>query len=174
MAGIEDWDYARSPSCLRVDPHADLVRRFYDAFARRDAEGMAACYHPDVVFRDPVFGELKGRRAADMWRMLVARADSLQVEARNVKADEREGSARWVARYRFGKAKRPVANEVEARFAFRDGLIARHEDAFDLWRWSRMALGLPGALLGWTPMLRARIRRDALRGLDAYGRARSS
>lgn len=151
-----------------MHPHAALLERFYQAFDARDAESMAGCYHDDVVFRDPVFGELRGERARDMWRMLVARATDLRVQASDVRADDAEGSARWVATYSFGKARRPVRNVIGARFAFRDGLIARHVDAFSLWRWAGMALGPSGRLLGWAPPVRARIRAQARDGLDAF------
>ena len=144
------------------------MRRFYERFAARDADGMAECYHDDIIFSDPVFGELRGERARDMWRMLLARADGLAVEAHDVRADDREGAARWVATYAFGHRRRPVRNVVDARFAFRDGRILRHEDAFSLWRWSGMALGPAGWALGWTPPMRRRIRRDARRALDAF------
>ena len=43
----------------------------------------------------------------------------------------------------------------------RDGRIARHEDRFDLYAWSRQALGVPGMLLGWAPLVQNRIRRQA-------------
>lgn len=148
--------------------NAALLRRFYDAFDARDAEAMAACYHDDVAFSDPVFGELSGEAARDMWRMLCARATDLRVTVGEVRADDREGSARWVATYSFGRGARPVRNDIRARFVFRDGRIARHDDAFSLWRWSGMALGPAGALLGWAPPVRARIRRDARKGLDAF------
>ena len=62
-----------------MHPHESLVREFYAAFARKDAEGMAHCYHPEVFFSDPVFPSLRGEEAADMWRMLLARASDLQV-----------------------------------------------------------------------------------------------
>lgn len=156
-----------------MHPHAALVQRFYAAFDARDAEAMAACYHPDVVFSDPVFGELRGERARDMWRMLVARGRDLRVSVEGIEADEARGSARWTATYTFGKARRSVRNVIDARFAFRDGLIVRHDDSFSLWRWARMALGPAGALLGWTPMLRRRVRADAHRGLDAFVASRS-
>jgi ketosteroid isomerase-like protein len=149
-------------------PNAALIQRFYAAFDARDAEAMAACYHQDVVFSDPVFGELRGERARDMWRMLCGRAMDLTVVASDVRADDAEGSARWVATYSFGKAGRPVRNVIDARFAFRDGLIVRHADSFPLWKWSRMALGPAGVLLGWTPMVQGRIRGDARKGLDAF------
>lgn len=149
-------------------PNAALLARFYAAFQARDADAMAACYHPDVVFEDPVFGELRGARAAAMWRMLVGRARDLTVTVGDVRADDDAGSATWVAAYRFGKKGRPVRNVIRARFAFRDGRIVEHRDSFGLWRWSRMALGPVGWAFGWTPFVQARIRRDARRGLEAF------
>ncbi|HEX8244243.1 MAG TPA: hypothetical protein VF541_12120, partial [Longimicrobium sp.] len=59
-------------------------------------------------------------------------------------------------------------NRVDAAFAFRDGLIVRHDDRFPFWRWARQALGPAGLLLGWTPLLRARVAKMAGAGLDAY------
>lgn len=153
---------------MAVHPNAALVHRFYAAFAVRDAETMVACYAPDVVFRDPAFGELRGARAGDMWRMLVGRAKDLRVEASDVRADDATGSARWVATYTFGKTGRRVRNVIDARFRFRDGRIVEHEDTFDLWRWSRMALGPTGTFLGWTPMVRQKVRAEANRGLDTF------
>nr|MBA2321513.1 nuclear transport factor 2 family protein [Deltaproteobacteria bacterium] len=58
-----------------------LVNKFYAAFAQRDGESMAACYHPDVHFSDPVFPDLRGRDAGDMWRMLTSTGKDLQVVA---------------------------------------------------------------------------------------------
>ena len=151
-----------------MHPHETLIHRFYERFQALDGEGMAACYHPDVVFSDPVFGELRGPRAGDMWRMLTARAKDLRIEASRIQADDAKGSAHWVARYSFGKEARPVVNEIDARFAFRDGLIVRHDDTFSLTKWAGMALGPTGKLLGWTPMVQRKIRANARRGLDEF------
>ena len=57
---------------------------------------------------------------------------------------------------------------MRAAFRFRDGLIADHVDAFDFWRWARQALGPSGLLLGWTPMLRSKVRGQALAGLRQF------
>jgi ketosteroid isomerase-like protein len=149
-------------------PNSALIERFYEAFQRRDAETMAACYTDDIVFSDPAFGELHGEEARDMWRMLVARAQQFSLTFDNVAADERSGHAHWVARYLFSQTGRTVENRIQARFVFRDGCIAEHHDSFDLWRWSRQALGLKGALLGWTPFVQGAIRAQARKVLDAY------
>ena len=136
------------------------VREFYAAFDRHDGDAMAAMYAPDGHFRDPAFGDLTGEEAGRMWRMLTARADDLSVELAEVAADG--SSARWIAKYTFTQTGRPVVNDVRAAFTWReDGLIADHVDSFSFWTWSRQALGAPGLLLGWTPLLRASVRSKA-------------
>jgi ketosteroid isomerase-like protein len=149
-------------------PNTELIQRFYEAFQRRDAEAMAACYADDVVFSDPVFGELRGEEARDMWRMLVARAQQFSLTFAEVDADERIGRAQWLARYLFSQTGRTVVNRIQARFVFRDGRIVEHRDSFDLWRWARQALGFKGALLGWSPAVQRAIRAQARKGLDAF------
>ncbi|HEY2000241.1 nuclear transport factor 2 family protein [Paraburkholderia sp.] len=148
--------------------NAELIQRFYEAFQKLDAEAMAACYADDVVFSDPVFGELRGEAARDMWRMLTSRAQDFSLTFAEVEANEGLGSARWVARYLFSQTGRSVVNRIHAQFVFRDGRIVEHRDTFDLWRWARQALGVKGALLGWTPFVQGAIRAQARRGLDAY------
>ena len=149
-------------------PHALLIEKLYTAFQRRDAEAMVACYADDVWFSDPVFHDLRGPRAGAMWRMLTARATSLEVTFANVRADDTTGSAHWEARYVFSATGRRVHNVVEARFELRDGKIVRHADSFDLWRWAGMALGAKGKLLGWAPPVRNAIHDKAMRGLEAF------
>ncbi len=148
--------------------NAELIRRFYAAFAARDGGAMASLYAPDARFSDPVFGELRREQPGAMWRMLTGRAQDLEVELLEHEADGDRGSARWVARYTFTQTGRPVRNEVQAEFVFFDGLIAQHRDQFDFYRWSRQALGLPGLLLGWTPILRGATRRRARASLDQF------
>lgn len=82
-----------------MHPNARLITRFYEAFGRRDAQTMATCYHKDVEFSDPVFPDLKGIEASDMWRMLAARATDLVVRFEVKNADDRRGAAHWDADY---------------------------------------------------------------------------
>jgi ketosteroid isomerase-like protein len=149
-------------------PNESLIERFYNAFAARDGDGMAACYAPDVRFSDPVFGELRGAEAGAMWRMLAARATDLRLELLEHEADGDRGSANWRAHYTFTQTGRPVVNDVHASFQFAGGLIAEHRDAFDFYRWARQALGPTGLILGWTPLLRSSVRRRARAGLDEF------
>jgi ketosteroid isomerase-like protein len=151
-----------------LHPNAQLIQTFYACFTRRDAAGMTACYHPQIVFSDPVFVELRGERAVAMWRMLCERGRDLAITFADVSADEQRGRAHWEARYTFSKAGRQVHNVIEAAFEFQEGKIIRHTDTFNLWRWAGMALGPTGLLLGWTPMVQAAIRREALQGLERF------
>lgn len=149
-------------------PNANLLVRFYEAFQRLDADAMVRCYADDIVFSDPAFGELRGDAARDMWRMLTRRAQDFSLTFSNVEANDRTGRASWIATYVFSQTGRTVVNRIDARFVFRDGLIAEHRDAFDMWRWARQALGLKGLLLGWTPLVRRAVRVRARKALDAY------
>lgn len=150
------------------DANIALITRFYQAFQRLDAEAMVACYSPEVVFSDPAFGTLRGKDAADMWRMLASRAKDFSLTFDSVRADERSATAHWVATYLFSQTGRVVVNDIQARFGIRDGLIVEHHDHFDLWRWARQALGTKGLLLGWTPLVQGKIRQQAAKGLRAF------
>ena len=152
--------------------HQALITRFYQAFQQLDAQAMAACYTDDVLFSDPVFGELRGQSAADMWRMLTSRAKDFSLTFDQVQADGQRGSAHWVATYVFSQTGATVVNDIQARFVFRDGKICEHHDHFDLWRWSRQALGTKGLLLGWTPLVTNAIRAQAQKGLKAFQASR--
>jgi hypothetical protein len=46
--------------------------------------------------------------------------------------------------------------------------MRRHTDDFDIWKWSKQALGLTGYLFGWTGFMQNKIHRNALRSLKKY------
>ncbi len=148
-----------------MPPYLELITRLYTAFGARDHETMARCYSPDARFSDPVFPDLRGPQIAGMWRMLCQRATDLRITFHPVAATEDAGSAHWEAWYTYSATGRPVHNVIEARFDFRDGLIARHVDRFDLYAWTRQALGVRGMLLGWAPPVQAAVRRQAAQAL---------
>jgi ketosteroid isomerase-like protein len=150
------------------------IERFYSAFAQLDANAMEDCYAPDVQFEDEVF-TLQGRHeVAGMWRMLCdAVRDKGQADWkptwRDARAEGSQGSAHWDAHYRFTATGRLVDNSIDAAFTFApDGRIVQHRDRFSFWRWSRQALGAPGLVLGWTPMLRGAVRKKAQANLRKY------
>lgn len=147
-----------------------LIHNFYSAFQRRDAAAMGACYAADVVFSDPVFVDLHGDEARAMWRMLCERGRDLTLTFSGVRADDAAGAAHWEATYTFSSSGRKVINIIDAAFVFKDGLIVRHTDSFDLWKWASQALGPRGQWLGWLPPVQGAIRKNARQGLDAFMR----
>ena len=150
-----------------MNPQQQLIETFYSAFQQRDYAGMIACYHDDVRFSDPVFRDLRGPQAKAMWHMLCERGQDLQVTFRDVAANGQTGQAHWEATYTFSTG-RNVHNVIDAAFVFRDGLIVEHRDTFDLWRWTRMALGPTGILLGWSPFVKDRVRKTAVSSLHKF------
>ena len=150
-------------------PNQKAIVSFYESFAARDADGMVAAYDSrSIRFSDPVFTELQGEEAGAMWRMLVGRAADLAVDFRDVSADGHSGKAYWEARYTFSKTGRKVLNRVRAEFVFRDGKIVEHRDHFDLYAWTRQALGPIGTLVGWSPLLQVPLRRSAKKELRRF------
>lgn len=151
-----------------MHPNYAVIATFYTCLSRRDWAGMAACYHPEVEFSDPVFTRLTGQEAKDMWEMLCTRGKDLRIRYRVVRADDAGAIVRWEAVYTFSGTGRKVHNRVDAEFQMRDGKIVRHRDRFDLWRWTRMALGPKGVLLGWLPPVQNAVRAQAARNLAEF------
>ncbi len=147
----------------------ELITKFYQSFAKGDAESMANCYADDIIFSDPAFGELLGDDAKNMWRMLIRSGNgNIKISFSNVIADKKTGSANWTAEYPFSKTGRNVINKINARFEFQNGKITKHKDHFDLWKWSGQALGWKGYLLGWSSFMKSKIRKQAIASLKKY------
>lgn len=151
----------------------EVVDSFYSSLARRDGKAMAACYAEDIVFEDPAFGELRGKDAGDMWRMLCSSDTDLALEHRILESSGDVVRANWVATYTFTPTGNKVRNDIEATMTFRDGKIIDHRDVFGLWKWSSQALGLTGKLLGWSPPLRSKVRSTALGNLAKFQAAQA-
>ncbi len=144
-----------------MDSNEQTIQAFYQAFQNKDHAAMAACYHPDIHFSDPVFTDLYGDEARAMWHMLCEQGTDLVITYSKVGAGGDRGSAHWEARYTFSPTGRAVHNKIHAAFVFRDGLIIRHIDSFGLWKWTRMALGPTGIFIGWTGMAKAKVQKAA-------------
>lgn len=152
-----------------MNQHQQVIEEFYAGFAEGNAKTMASCYHKDIVFQDPAFGKLEGQDVLDMWEMLLEKSKgNIKIEFSDVRADELSGSAKWVAAYLFRKTNRNVVNVIQASFVFKDGLIIKHTDEFDIWKWSKQALGLLGYLLGWSAFMQQKIQKNALQSLRSY------
>ncbi|MEM9921799.1 MAG: nuclear transport factor 2 family protein [Bacteroidota bacterium] len=151
-----------------------LITQFYESFQALDAEGMVDCYHPDIHFEDPAFGVLEGQRAGNMWRMLCQsqKGKGFQLTFSNVAFENGKGQALWEARYTFSKTGRKVHNIIQAEFEFKEGQIIRHIDRFDLYRWSRQAMGASGYLIGWSGFFQKKLQAQTNRLLERFEEGR--
>ncbi|WP_436517425.1 nuclear transport factor 2 family protein [Ekhidna sp. To15] len=145
------------------------LEKFYNAFKNHDAKKMAECYHKEVIFNDPAFQNLNYEEVAAMWAMLIERSKGkLEINFDSIVSDDHMAQCIWEADYEFSKTGNQVHNVIHATMEFKDGLIIKHTDHFDFWRWSKMALGLTGTLLGWSPILKNKVRKMAKSSLNKY------
>lgn len=147
-----------------------IIEKFYSALNNCDGSAMVSCYHDDVVFKDPAFGILKKERAKAMWLMLCEsqKDKDFQVEFSNIKANEKTGSANWEAFYTFSKTGRKVHNKINASFEFKDGLIIKHTDEFDLHKWAKQAMGIKGIFFGGMQFFKNKLQSQTNYLLDKY------
>ncbi len=148
----------------------EIIQQFYKAFDDGDVEHMVGHYHDDIVFQDPAFGQLKGERAKNMWRMLRGsqKGREFKVAASEIEVNDQAGRARWDAYYHFSRTGRKVHNIIYAEFEFKDGKIIKHTDTFDLHRWAKQAMGFKGWLLGGTGFFRRKLQAQTNALLDRF------
>lgn len=146
------------------------IEKFYQSFQNFDAESMIACYHQEITFEDPAFGVLKGEKAKNMWRMLCKSLKEQKGEIRfsNIVSDNNTGTANWEAYYTFSITGKKIHNIIKSEFEFKDGLIIKHTDTFDLYKWSKQALGFKGVLIGWTPFFKKKLNIQTNRLLSQF------
>ena len=148
----------------------ELIHKFYTAFNELDAETMVSCYHQEVKFEDPAFGTLQGERAKNMWRMLCQSQKGKDFKV--LHSEVTDHSAYWEAFYTFSKTGRKVHNKIHAKFEFKDGLIVKHSDHFDLHKWSKQAMGFSGAILGWTGFFKNKLQKQTNSLLTKFEQSR--
>jgi len=129
---------------------------------------MQQCYHPEAHFSDPAFPGLNYLEVKAMWQMLCENAKDFSLHFSDVTSNRDQGSCNWQAWYTFSLTGRKVHNIIRADFYFKDGLIMQHTDTFNFWRWSRMAMGVTGNLLGWTPFFRSKVQATARKSLTRF------
>lgn len=156
--------FTACPECILALANAwrmSVVERFYTALAQRDWAAMGACYAEEARFSDPVFPDLDAAGVRAMWKMLLSSGTDLRVTFTIGEETGTRGRSVCDAFYTFSATGRPVHNSIHSTFELRDGLIFRQHDRFNFWRWSRQALGWRGLLLGWTPLVRNKVRATA-------------
>jgi len=145
-----------------------LITKFYTAFKNLDAQAMVSCYHENIEFEDPAFGKLYGEHAKNMWWMLCQNAKELEVEFSKIKVNNNKGSAHWEVHYIFSQTGKKVYNSIDATFEFKDGLILKHTDNFNLHKWAKQALGFKGLLIGGTSFFKKKLQQQTSKLLSKF------
>ena len=152
-----------------MHPNQELLETFYKAFRDSDSAVMAACYHEEATFDDPVFKNLNSEEVKAMWTMLIERGKGeTQIIYSNIEANNAQGKAYWEAKYKFSQSGNMVHNKINASFTFKEGKILSHQDDFDLKKWAGMALGIVGKIFGGTTWLQNKIRKQARTSLTNH------
>lgn len=153
----------------QVEKNKQVIENFYNALNEGNIQEMMKQYHSDVIFEDPGFGKLDYYQVVKMWEMLISkRSQSFKLIYKNVEAHENVGSVNWIVTYHYSATQRKVVNNIMAQFKFCDGKIIEHKDSFNLWKWTRQALGISGYLLGWTAFMRKKLNQGTKEVLEDY------
>jgi len=152
-----------------MSTNQNTINKFYSAFQQLDAETMKSCYHEEAIFSDPVFGLLDAEHTTSMWKMLCKNAKDFQLQYHTIELlDEEYATCQWDCSYQFSATGKKVNNRIKAYMKFNDGLIIEHSDAFDFYKWTRMAFGIKGLLFGWTNFMQKRIQEKARKNLIRF------
>lgn len=146
----------------------ETVKRYYEAFAAKDAEVLASLYAENAAFSDPVFGKLNGSQTCAMWAMLLGRAVGFSSSYQIGSGEGNHISGEMIVEYKFGKRKRQVINHIRSTFEIADGHIISQVDRFNFWRWATMSMGTFGFAVGWIPAFRNSVKKKALQSLIDY------
>ena len=126
---------------------------------------MQDCYTDNAKFSDPVFTNLNARQVRAMWEMFCTKSHDLQIEYKNISANDTSGKGEWIATYTFSKTGRQVVNHIYSEFSFLNGKIVKHTDRFNFYKWCSQALGTTGKLLGWSGFIQSKIRAGGTKSL---------
>ena len=151
-----------------MNDNEKLIHHFYNSFKQKDYAEMQKCYADSATFSDEAFQNLNSAQVKAMWKMLCLRGKDLELSFQNVSADEKRGSAEWIAKYTFSQTGRKVENHITANFEFENGKIVKHIDSFDFYKWIKQAIGGIGVLLGWTSFMQNKVREKAMKNLADF------
>lgn len=130
-----------------MNSHSLLLEKLFTCLNNKDHAGMAKCYQPDAIFKDIAF-DLHGQKQIHaMWHM-ISESD-LKATFKIIEVNDDIGRVQLIDDYTFRDTGRPVHNEIQSDFRFRDGLIIEHLDSCDSLKWGIQALGPAKGFISW-------------------------
>lgn len=151
-----------------MQQNEQLIRNFYDAFIRKDFVTMQNCYDNNSTFSDPVFSNLNAEEVKAMWEMFCKKGKDLQLTYSIKHVDSKYVEANWIPTYTFSATGKKVVNNITSKFIIENNKIISHHDHFNFYKWASQALGFPGLLLGWTPMIKNKVKKSAAKNLQQF------
>ncbi|TAE72913.1 MAG: nuclear transport factor 2 family protein [Bacteroidetes bacterium] len=151
-----------------MNTNENLIKTLYTSFQQKDYATLRNCYDDKAVFSDTIFPNLNANEVRNMWEMLLSRGKDLTLEFKNIVANDKNGSAEWIATYTFSGTGNKVINHIKADFEFENGKITKHTEHFDFYTWARQALGYMGFFLGWTTYLHQKVQKTANENLKKF------
>jgi limonene-1,2-epoxide hydrolase len=121
-----------------VSEDEDLIRRFCDAWSRRDVDELLGFFTEDAVYHNIPIEPASGHEAIrNMLQLFVSEVQKISFEVRNLAS---AGDVVFTERVdRFEMGERIVELPVAGVFEIRDGKIASWRDYFDMGMWLRQA-----------------------------------
>ena len=143
------------------------VEKFFRSYLKRDFVGMQSCLDEDVHFSDYAFDDIHGAQVRAMWQWFCTRTPPITMLGYKVlREDGDQVIARYRIRYLFqleDKAEpRTMDYLIGSTFTLSGGRIVEQKDWFfelSEFEFAKRLVGLPKALLAYTPFLRKVIRR---------------
>lgn len=150
---------------MTQDEFAALLKRFADAATRGDGEAFAACFTPDAIYHDYIYGDHQGRASIAHMLQHIFHRDARDYDWRMIDpvCNGSLGYAMSLSKFKSILPEykdRQVVIDGISRFELRDGLIADYRESVN-GGVAMVQLGveeprLAGVLKRWARQLRER------------------
>lgn len=139
----------------------EIAIKFYDAFSVANIDVLKQLYDKKLIFNDNIFVNLDYNETISMWSSLLVGNKNMSIKYEIKKYSEKYVEVEWIADYLFTSTNRNVKNIILAKMEIDQGKIINHTDNFDFYKWSQMAFGITGVLIGWTSFFKNKVRTEA-------------
>ena len=138
----------------------EIAIKFYDAFSVANIDVLKQLYDKKLIFNDNIFVNLDYNETISMWSSLLVGNKNMSIKYEIKKYSEKYVEVEWIADYLFTSTNRNVKNIILAKMEIDQGKIINHTDNFDFYKWSQMAFGITGVLIGWTSFFKNKVRTE--------------
>ena len=143
------------------------IHRFFTAYQNKEYTTMQNCYSKDAVYNSPIYGLINAEHVKAMWEMICKTNEEESLHFEKIELlDHEYTTCDWSLAYYY--TNRRINNKIKSYLRLENGLIIEHTDAFDLYKWSRMAFGLTGLLIGWSKFFQKKIQKSTRNKLSEF------